>query len=339
MKKVVIASTLVLLGLANVAGAVASVQNTDSKETAVSVKTEVKLESATGVVGKPFILDGSKSQDDGTIQKFLWKQVSGPTTIKLPAVNLAKISVVPTVAGTYVFELTVTDSTGLSSVAQKVEVKAYATDPYVETAQVAPKDSDAQAGNTVRSIGDPDFDLLDISVNSDDAKKLRTESVNEGQNENWNFGDKQITDSIKTSADLKTYVDAVVLNDEAIEDVKVDKDTIEVKSKEQGKLFWFIPVTMTSNVIVKYTLSDSTADTADVSVRLPWWHFLVKKFNNDPSAVQLEIVAEIQKIEWQKVDNTDTITDVGVVSKMLQAVSNVLKTRHDTVKNSIGNIR
>jgi putative salt-induced outer membrane protein YdiY len=65
----------------------------------------------------------------------------------------------------------------------------------------------------------------------------------------------------------------------------------------------------------------------------------VKKFNNSPSAVQLEIVAGIQKIEWQKVDNTDTVNDMSIISKMLETVSNVLKTKHDTVKNSIGNIR
>jgi len=333
MKKIIVGLAIGLLGVANVVGAVTSVQNTDSVNSTTSARGDVKAESTTGVVGKAFVLDGSKSQDDGVIKTFTWEQVSGPT-VKLSDANSFKSTFTPSVAGTYVFDLVVTDNTGLSSVVQKTEVKITG-DPDFDLKSIGVKDSDAQAGDTVKIVGDPDFDLLDISVGSDDIKKLRVESVNDGNNENWDFG----AENVKTSADLKTHVNAVVLNDEAIEDVKVTKDTIEVKSKEQGKLFWFIPVTMDSTVTVKYSLSDSTEDRADVSVRFPWWHVFVKKFNNSPSAVQLEIVAGIQKIEWQKVDNTETVTDAGIVSKMLQTVSNVLKTRHDTVKNSIGNVR
>lgn len=343
MKKIIIASALVLLGLANGAGAVTSVEISNSLKTSpVTDDLEIIVKKESGVVGKAFILDATKSQDDGVVRSFLWKQVSGPT-VKLSDANSVRLSVVPTVAGTYVFELVVIDTTGLSSVAQKAELKITG-DPAFDL-KATPKTSDTADWDKLKLldenkdgkiIGDDDFDFLDISVGSDDAKKLRTESVNNGANENWNLGE---TDKIKTSADLKTYVDAVVLNDDAIEDVKVTKDTIEVKSKEQGRLLWFIPVSMNLTVTIKYSLSDSTEDRADVSVRLPWWHVFVGKSYNGPADVRAEIVAGFQKIEWTKIDNTDTVTDANIVSKMLQTVSNVLKTKRDTAKNSIGNIR
>src|SRR3989344_4279786 len=80
------------------------------------------LDLQSGVIGQTFILDGTKSQDDGTVNRFVWKQISGPTTVKLSSTTVIKPSFPSTQVGAYVFELTVTDTTGLSYVAQKSEV-------------------------------------------------------------------------------------------------------------------------------------------------------------------------------------------------------------------------
>ncbi|MDA1035418.1 MAG: hypothetical protein O3B65_00885 [Chloroflexi bacterium] len=65
-------------------------------------------------VGEPFVLDGARSQDDGVVSKFSWRQVSGPTALISDNSSPAP-SVVPQTAGTYVFELTTTDANGGSS--------------------------------------------------------------------------------------------------------------------------------------------------------------------------------------------------------------------------------
>lgn len=65
-----------------------------------------------GVAGEAFTLDGSRSQDDGTIRTFTWTQRSGPHAFSTRSGSL--VAVVP-LTGTYEFELVVTDATNLSS--------------------------------------------------------------------------------------------------------------------------------------------------------------------------------------------------------------------------------
>lgn len=60
-------------------------------------------------------LDGGASTGAGL--QFAWRQVSGPT-VALDVVNAAQAAFVPTLAGSYVFDLTVTDTSGLSAVAR-----------------------------------------------------------------------------------------------------------------------------------------------------------------------------------------------------------------------------
>lgn len=75
---------------------------------------------AYGVSGQSFVLDGTRSQDDGVISTFTWKQLSGPFVFDSRTGNL--LAVVPATAGTYVFQLTVTDNVGLTSLPRQVVV-------------------------------------------------------------------------------------------------------------------------------------------------------------------------------------------------------------------------
>lgn len=85
---------------------------------------------AYGVTGQPFVLDGTRSQDDGVISTFRWRQLSGPFQFTSRDGNL--LAVVPQSAGTYEFELTVIDNTGLTSLPRKVKVPVVpAGDPAV----------------------------------------------------------------------------------------------------------------------------------------------------------------------------------------------------------------
>ncbi|MDO8558052.1 MAG: hypothetical protein Q7S09_02575 [bacterium] len=86
-------------------------------------------EYGSGVVGQVFVLDGTQSVDDGMVGTFAWKQVSGPYRFILD--SGAKISVVPSVPGTYVFELIVTDRAGESSVAKKIQATVAEKNDYI----------------------------------------------------------------------------------------------------------------------------------------------------------------------------------------------------------------
>jgi len=66
-----------------------------------------------------FWLDGTKSKDpDGTIVSYVWSKVSGPSSYNITAPTTVRNIVNRLVAGTYVFQLTVTDNGGLKGIKQ-----------------------------------------------------------------------------------------------------------------------------------------------------------------------------------------------------------------------------
>jgi hypothetical protein len=61
-------------------------------------------------------LDGGASSDpDGSIVKYAWSQISGPSTITIANANTLSASVSNLLAGTYVFQLRVTDNNGATA--------------------------------------------------------------------------------------------------------------------------------------------------------------------------------------------------------------------------------
>ena len=63
--------------------------------------------------GSSVSLDGSNSSDpDGSIASYEWSKVSGPSSPTISNATSAVASITPTVAGTYVYRLTVTDDDG-----------------------------------------------------------------------------------------------------------------------------------------------------------------------------------------------------------------------------------
>ncbi|MDO8521603.1 MAG: hypothetical protein Q7S52_05805, partial [bacterium] len=199
------------------------------------------------------------------------------------------------------------------------------------------------------NIGDPDFDLLNINIGGDDLEKFRAD-VSNGDQANkvtvrgWDPEKKEEIvgkpEAVKTFEDLQVYIEAVALNDAAITGIEIRQGILELESREQGKLFGFIPIEMSSSVVVKFTLEDSTEDPVDV--KFPWWHIFVKK-SYSPSVLEGELRADttgaFDPSKWEKIDNSEAPTDASRVARALGFISNIMKTKHDTVKNSIGNVR
>ncbi|WP_160710998.1 PKD domain-containing protein [Chitinophaga solisilvae] len=74
------------------------------------------------------LLTGSNSLDrDGLITTYAWKQLSGPNTAVIARTDVSNTGVSGFIAGTYIFELTVTDNLGLTGTARvAITVKAAA---------------------------------------------------------------------------------------------------------------------------------------------------------------------------------------------------------------------
>ena len=113
-------------------------------------------------IGQPFILDGTRSVDDGAVAAFVWVQVRGPS-VPLSDGRIPSPSVVPQQAGTYEFELVVTDNTGLVSVPQTATFVVGNDPPEV---QVTSPGTGMVGGNVaVRyTLADRTADLANIQV-------------------------------------------------------------------------------------------------------------------------------------------------------------------------------
>ena len=132
-----------------------------SATTGLVLEATVATEYQTAYVGEAFILDGSKSQDDGVIKTYAWRQLSGPVRFSLA--SGAKVSITPSVAGTYVFDLQATDSAGLSSTVKKVQLvvtaSAYVTQPnesdlgFIAQPTTTTKESGEKGGTEDINIG------------------------------------------------------------------------------------------------------------------------------------------------------------------------------------------
>ncbi len=82
-----------------------------------------------------FTLDGSSSSDpDGTINEWLWTRISGPDTSNISNARDSITTVNNLVAGTYKFQLKVTDNDGLSA---KDTVLVMVDDPEIDQPPVA----------------------------------------------------------------------------------------------------------------------------------------------------------------------------------------------------------
>lgn len=102
-------------------------------------------------------LDGSKSKDqDGSIKSYSWKKLSGPALAVIVTPNAQKTTLTGLLAGSYVFELTVTDDAGATGTDQvTVTVQPGANTPPV-----------ADAGNNI-TITQP---AASVQLNGSDSE-------------------------------------------------------------------------------------------------------------------------------------------------------------------------
>lgn len=139
------------------------------------------------------------------------------------------------------------------------------------------------------------------------------------------------TDAVLTGDDLALFILSEAASDPAMEQVSFNFEKIEMKHRAKGKLFGFIPITFTERVEVD--TSEGT-EPGTVKVKLPWYGFLV---NEDVRPEEVEAEAKKGHKEWIDVESWSW--GMSQRAAMFQSISNVLKTKHDTAKNSIGNMR
>ena len=143
---------------------------------------------------------------------------------------------------------------------------------------------------------------------------------------------------VKSGQDLENFATGVLLKDENIEIVSFNNSEIKVEYKAQGKLFGFIPHTYRETITV-----DAKAEASErVKVRFPWYRFLL---TSDLSADDITKSLGDNLVNFNPLATGGTAVsanaeaEVSALAEAFETVSNVLKTKHDSVKNSINNFR
>ena len=143
---------------------------------------------------------------------------------------------------------------------------------------------------------------------------------------------------VKSGQDLENFATGVLLKDENIESVSFNNGEIKVEYKAQGKLFGFIPHTYRETITV-----DAKAEASGrVKVRFPWYQSLLTPgLSADDITKSLgdNLVNFNPLATGAAAVSANAEADAHTLAGALEAISSVLKTKHDTVKNSINNIR
>ena len=119
----------------------------------------------------------------------------------------------------------------------------------------------------------------------------------------------------------------IAKRDENIRRVLATKESVEIDYSHPGRLFGFFDITYR----VRYSMDKE----GRVKVRFPWYRFMLRDASGD-LAKSVEYVFQNNETNLDFLKLQD---DVLRQTQALQTLSSVLKTKHDTVKNSIGNIR
>ena len=128
---------------------------------------------------------------------------------------------------------------------------------------------------------------------------------------------KEIEDDIKKETD----------NNLEINSAQIMEDNVNLNYLAPAKFLGFIPMSMGLNI--------SSDSKGLVKVEFPWYKFLVKTdFSNIAELINGVLQNNQTNLEFLKSQDSKS-RQIGI----FMAISNILKAKHDTVKNSINNIK
>lgn len=181
-------------------------------------------------------------------------------------------------------------------------------------------------GAMAEQNNETDFNFLKSNPVSLEARTLR----------GWDAEQKQkFLSTVKTHAeirsqqDLESFARGAMLEDENIERVSFNYEKIVIKYNSSGKLFGLIPIRYMQDV----EAAVETDKTLRVKVKMPWYSFFLK-----PGVLAEEIEAEAEK-RFPRGQIQIELWSFAGRGEVFNTLSNILKTKHDTVKNSISNVR
>lgn len=204
--------------------------------------------------------------------------------------------------------------------------------------------------------GKPKYEDIKASArgaSDEEGEKGGTEDINIGVGElqgnavsvsavevrGWDPKEKQeFLATVKTHAqvqsgqDLENFAKGILLEDENVEKISSDEDSVEVRYRVPAKFLGLFEASIPVEVVAAKAQGELGGG---VKVRFPWYRFL---FGIEDEVSETSLESDIGAAVIADLDS-DGALDVSVAARIYSSVSSVLKTKHDTVKNSINNVR
>ena len=129
---------------------------------------------------------------------------------------------------------------------------------------------------------------------------------------------------VRSEQDLENFAKGVLVQDENVEDVAIGEEGVQIRYRMPAKFLG----------IFNASLAVRTEVDAEgrVKVRFPWFGFLYAK-SVSAAELETEVSAALPEV------GDEVLVSFEAQAQTVTTVSNVLKTKHDTVKNSINNVR
>lgn len=196
-------------------------------------------------------------------------------------------------------------------------------------------------------VSDDDDSLMRIAAESEeiDAESSNEISIRAVEVRGWNsekkaeiLGAALTRTEVQTDEDLSNFAATMVINDENIDSVEVDDEEIEVVYKFPAKFLGIFKTNVRAHVIAQSPLKLQGGESNAV-VKFSWFSFLYT-MEESLNIQNLKGALDIQLSEvGREIAGSNIATSATLQAHMLDVVGAVLRVRHDTVKNSIGNIR
>lgn len=158
------------------------------------------------------------------------------------------------------------------------------------TSALAAIEADVALNTTVKATGGT---LVNTSVNVTSSSSVQSEAQIQKTTTSSTITSTADTRTsislpvnISLDTDLKNYENSILLKEDAVAKINTtSQKEISVEWKHEGKLFGFIPVTVTSKTIVVATETDDAKVTTD----MPWWSIFVTGINNRSDEIDVKL--------------------------------------------------
>jgi len=217
----------------------------------------------------------------------------------------------------------------------RIQVQTNVSDDATTTQERLNYDDSKAPGNETAKKEDAELESgNEVSVRATELREL-----NEEQKEAFMATVKTHAE-VKSGQDLENFARGVMLENQAMEEISLSNEKISVKYESEGKLFGFIPISFYKNVEVDMNAGDGVDR---VKVKFPWYRFMMK-VDVGGDDLSESINTEIENIigvatATSTLAETSLQGQINIMSRVITTLSNVLKRKHDTSKNTINNVR